>query len=288
MRGFEFARPAGFAEAARMLDTDEEGVRAFAGGTALMLMLKSGVYAPTRFVHLGGAEAGFSAIAPLPGGGLRLGALATLAALEHNDDVRRFAPVVSRAMTRLANPRVRNVATVGGALAHGDPHMDLPPVLASLGGVVDVAGPKGARAVKVEDFYKGYYETALERGELIAAVELPSQAGWRSAYRKCATRAADDWPAVGIAVSLKIEGGVVEDARLMLGAAVEKLTRLRAAEAALRGGKPDAAAFANAAEAAAGEARTIDGPNGSAAYKTALLRVHLVRALNEALAGGAP
>ena len=288
MRGFEFERPASFAEAARLLDTDDEGVRAFAGGTALMPLLKSGIYQPTRFVHLGGAEANFAAISPLPNGGLRIGALATLADLEHSDELRRGAPVVPRAMTALANVRVRNVATVGGALAHGDPHMDLPPVLAALGGVVEIRGPNGSRGVAIDALYTGYYETALTRGELIAAVELPAQAGWRSAYLKCATRTADDWPALGVAVSVKIDNGAVADARLMLGAAVEQLTRLRAAEAALRGAAPNAAAFANAAQAAAAEARTTDGPSGSAAYKTALLRVYLVRALNEALGGDAP
>src|SRR5690606_16495632 len=102
----------------------------------------------------------------------------------------------------LSNIRVRNVATVGGALAHGDPHMDLPPVLIALGASVTVAGPKGERSLAVEDLFAGYYETLLRRDELITEAVVPPTAGKRAAYMKVTTRAAHDWPALGVAVSL--------------------------------------------------------------------------------------
>ena len=70
---------------------------------------------------------------------------------------------------------MRNVATVGGALAHGDPHMDLPPVLMALGATLTVVGPKGERKLAVEDLFAGYYETVLEKDELIAEVHVPAQ-----------------------------------------------------------------------------------------------------------------
>ena len=78
--------------------------------------------------------------------------------------------------------RVRNVATVGGALAHGDPHMDLPPVLMALGATLTVIGPKGERKLAVEDLFAGYYETVLEKNELIAEVHVPSQGSKKGAY----------------------------------------------------------------------------------------------------------
>ena len=78
-------------------------------------------------------------------------------------------------MLTLSNVRVRNVATVGGALAHGDPHMDLPPVLMALGATLTVIGPKGERKLAVEDLFAGYYETVLEKNELIAEVHVPAQ-----------------------------------------------------------------------------------------------------------------
>lgn len=287
MRGFELAHPATLDEAIGMLDTDDDGVRAFAGGTALMLMLKSGLYKPRRFVCLNRLDADLAQIHATAGGGLAVGALVTLATLESCDEVRRRAPAIARAMRRLANPRVRNAATIGGALAHADPHMDLPPVLAALDAVAIVAGPAGERRIDVADLQTGYYETVLRRGELIVAVDLPPRSGWRSHYSKTTTRSAEDWPALGIAASLRIEAGVVRDARIFIAAATEKLTRLTQAEAAVRGQPAGEKSFAASADAAAAEARTTDDPSGSAAYKTALLRVHLARTLAEA-AGETP
>jgi len=170
MKGFELVHPASLREAIAMLDTGDPSVRAFSGGTALMLMMKTGVFRPSRLVCLAGTETSRAAIAAKPDGALTIGALATLTGVEYSLDVIRFAPVIARAMKRLANVRVRNVARIGGSLAHGDPHMDLPPVLAALGAEVSIEGPKGQRRVAVENLYSGYYETVLTQGELIAAV----------------------------------------------------------------------------------------------------------------------
>ena len=96
-----------------------------------------------------------------------------LSDVEHSPDVARHAPVIPRIMTRLSNVRVRNVATVGGALAHGDPHMDLPPVAIALGARVRIVGGGGERELAVEDLLTGYYETALKANELIASLHIP-------------------------------------------------------------------------------------------------------------------
>lgn len=287
MSGFELVHPASLREAIAMLDTEDPSVRAFSGGTALMLMMKTGVFRPSRLICLAGTEKSHAAIAARPDGALTIGALATLASVEYSPDVIRLAPVIARAMKRLANLRVRNVARIGGSLAHGDPHMDLPPVLAALGAEVSVEGPKGQRRLAVENLYSGYYETVLKQGELIAAVHVPPQRGWFSAYLKCTTRSADDWPALGVAVALKVENGSIADSRIAVAAATERLTRLRSAEAALAGEKAADAAIARAAEAAAAEAQTVDDSRGSAAYKTALVRVYVRRALRDALDHGA-
>ncbi len=287
MRGFELVHPTSLGEAIKLLDTDDQTVRPFSGGTALMLMMKTGVFQPTRLVTLAGIEAEHAEIAATADGGLAIGALATLSKVEHSAEVIRVAPVIARAMKRLANVRVRNVARVGGNLAHGDPHMDLPPVLSALGGEVVITGPAGVRRVAIESLFSGYYETVLTQGELITQVALPSQRGWASAYLKCTTRSADDWPALGVAVSLKVEGGVIAQSRVMVSAATEKLTRLATAEGALQGAEAGERAFAQAADAAAEEAETIDDARGSAEYKTELLRVHVRRALAQAVRNGA-
>ena len=133
MTPFDLVEPASLKEAIALIDPDDPDVRPIAGGTALMLMMKAGVFRPRRLVSLRKLGDGFTRIAAAPSGELTIGALAPLAALEHSPEVARHAPVIARTMKRLSNVRVRNVATVGGALAHGDPHMDLPPVLIALG-----------------------------------------------------------------------------------------------------------------------------------------------------------
>lgn len=251
MAPFELLQPAGLGEALSLLD--DEGARPFAGGTALMLMMKAGVLRPKRLVSLG--RLGLNRIEDR--NGLRIGALVTLRQLETSESVKRGWPVIARALKTLSNVRVRNVATVGGALAHADPHMDLPPLLAALGAKVSLEGRKGKRTIPVEDLYAGYLENTLQRGELITEIEIPAMGKRRAAYLKCTTRSADDWPAVGVAVALG------EEDRIFVSAATDRPTRI-AGEAAIAGLK-------------------IEGDlHGAADYKRQLLRVYLRRALHEA------
>jgi len=281
---FELLEPRSLGEALRLLDRDDPAVRPIAGGTALMLMMKAGLLRPERLVSLRRIEPRYSAIASEPDGSLRIGALATLAALERSDLVRRHAPVVTRTMRRLANVRVRNVATVGGGLAHGDPHLDLPPVWIALGARVTVASPAGERTLAVEELFVGYFETALGHDEIVTAITVPAQAGRRAAYVKCTTRSADDWPALGVAVSFAGGDGGLRDVRLVVGAATAKPMRLAGAEAALDGTQADDTALRRAGEAAAAEVEIESDDRGSAAYKRHLLRIHVGRAIRAALA----
>src|SRR6185436_14655165 len=181
---FDLAEPTSLSEAVKLLNPDDPTVRPIAGGTALMLMMKAGLFNPEKLISLRKIESKYSSISAGPDG-LRIGAMTTLSALEQSADVKKHAPVVTRTLLTLSNVRVRNVATVGGALAHGDPHMDLPPLLASLGAVAHVIGRTGARDIPVQDLYLGYYETVLAKDELIAEVTAPPLKGARTAYMKC-------------------------------------------------------------------------------------------------------
>jgi carbon-monoxide dehydrogenase medium subunit len=174
--------------------------------------------------------------------------------------------------------RVRNVATVGGALAHADPHMDLPPLLVALGARVTIAGPGGERNAPVEDLYAGYLENTLKRNELITRLDIPALGKRCAAYLKCTTRSADDWPAIGIAVVSDFK----QDIKIVVGAATDKLTRLLAAEKILRGRFDDQKALKGAGEAAAEEVQIESDLHGSAAYKKQLIRVYLARTVHEA------
>ena len=129
MSPFELAEPDSLSQAISLLGG--EGARALSGGTALMLMMKAGVLRPARLVSL--RKLNLHSIEAQDDGVLRVGAMTTLRALERSAAVKKGWPVIARALRTLSNVRVRNVATVGGALAHADPHMDLPPLLSALG-----------------------------------------------------------------------------------------------------------------------------------------------------------
>jgi carbon-monoxide dehydrogenase medium subunit len=285
MTPFELVEPATLQEALGLLDSDDASVRPIAGGTALMLMMKAGVFRPTRLVSLR-AVGELCAIDAAPDGKLKIGAMTALAAVERSAAVRKHAPVITSTLRTLSNIRVRNVATVGGSLAHADPHMDLPPVLIALGARVAVADRSGERMIAVEELFAGYFETVLKRDELITELVVPGQGARRSCYLKCTTRAVHDWPALGVAVSLDCDADTVRDARIVISAATERPIRLSGTEQALQGGRIGDALWRRASEAAAEEPELITDGQGSAAYKKQLVRVYVARALRAALDAG--
>ena len=284
MTPFDLAEPETIEEALRLLDPDDDSIRPLGGGTALMLMMKAGVFRPTRLVSLRKITA-LKRIAVAADGGLVIGALTPLSDVEHSAEVARRAAVVVHTMRRLSNVRVRNVATIGGNLAHGDPHMDLPPVLMALDAAIVVVGRGGERVLAVENLFAGYYETVLEPGELITELRIPAQGKRRAVYLKVTTGAADDWPALGVAVSLEADGKAMRAPRVVVSAATEKAIRLKGAEQVLSGATIDDAVLARAGDAAADEAETVADVRGSAAYKRELLRVYVRRAVRQALDG---
>jgi aerobic carbon-monoxide dehydrogenase medium subunit len=279
---FELAEPTTLAEAVRLLDPDDETIRPIAGGTALMLMMKAGVFRPAKLVSLQKIESRYAAITA-DARGLTIGATATLSDLEQSKDVCARAPLITQTLLTLSNVRVRNVATVGGALAHGDPHMDLPPVLMALGASLTVVGPNGERSLPVEDLFTGYYETVLALNELIAFVHVPAQKSNQAAYMKVTTGAVDDWPALGIAVAIVSDEDVVQSARIVASAATERATRLTSAEAVLQGNRVDDKLITRAADAAVEEVEFVSDVRGSAPYKRELMRVYVQRAVRAAL-----
>jgi carbon-monoxide dehydrogenase medium subunit len=283
MIAFDWVEPDSMAEVLSLLSGGDPGVRPIAGGTALMLMMKSGVFQPSKLVSLHRIAPQLSGIDVNGKGELEIGAMVSLTALEQASSVGQHCPVLRDALVRLSNPRVRNVARVGGALAHGDPHMDLPPVLAMLNARAVVTGPDSSREISVEDLYAGYYETVLKPGELITKVVVPPMAGRKAAYAKVTSRTVDDWPALGVAVSLAMDGNVVREAKVVVSAATEKVIRLAKTEAELTGKSASGSELMKAGEVAADEAPIISDAQGSAAYKRELLRVYIGRAVRQAL-----
>jgi len=279
---FELVEPQTLGEALALLDGGATDTRPASGCTALMLMMKASVLKPARLVSLRLLAPAMSSI-ELRGAELHVGALATLAALERSALVARELPVLARTLESLANVRVRNQATLGGHLAHADPHMDLPPLLTALGASVVIADRHAERVIAVEQLITGYMETSLRAGELITQVRIPLDPQRRSSYLKVTSRSADDWPSLGVAVALRAAQGRIESARIAIGAALDRPTRLASAESLLSGAAVSERIIAQAAERAAGAAQPIADQHGSAAYKKHLIGVCVGRALRQAL-----
>jgi len=285
MTPFELVEPVSLSEAIALLDPGDPSVRPIAGGTALMLMMKAGVFRPHRLVSLRKLAPLHSGIAIGRDGAVSIGAMTPLATVERSAEVARVAAVIPRMMRRLSNIRVRNVATIGGNLAHGDPHMDLPPVLIALSADVAVVGRNGAveRRIAIEDLFTGYFETVLAKNELISELRIPSQGRSQAAYVKVTTGSAEDWPALGVAVAVEVDGATMKSARVVISAATERPTRVKGAERLLVGASIDEKTFARAGDAAADEVECVADVRGSAVYKRELTRVYVRRALRQAL-----
>jgi carbon-monoxide dehydrogenase medium subunit len=282
MTPFEFLLPHSLEEALSLLDPEDAGILPVGGGTAVMLMMKAGLLRPTRLVSLQKIGPQHAAIQVNRDGELVIGGQARLADIECDPSARAGWPLLGQALRGVANPRVRAVATLGGNLRHADPHLDMPPVLAALGARVVLTGSKGSRTVDAEDLCTGSYETVVQRDELVTQVIVPPQAG-PGAYLKMTTRAAHDWPALGVAVVLKMNGEQVERASVFTGAATDRPTRLHQAQAVLEQRGVTEAALRAAAEAGVAEVPLVGDAHGSGPYKSQLLRVALPRAIQSAL-----
>lgn len=278
MTPFELVEPRTLEEAFSLLDQGDPAIRPIGGGTALMLMMKAQFFQPVRLVSLRWLGEPFRGMR-VDGDVFRVGAMTTFSELEHSPQVARQLPAIVQAMPALANVRVRNVATVGGNLAHADPHLDLPPIWMALDAEVLILGPRGERTSAVADLFAGYYENTLTDGELIAELRAPLRPTWRTTYVKVTTRALHDWPALGLALSLDLQGDHIRDVRVVLSGALEKATRLVATERVMRGAAVSDALMRLAGDAATAEAAIESDNRGSADYKSYLLRVHLARAI---------
>src|SRR5262245_42258760 len=206
MPGPELLRPTSLTEASAMLRAHGDDALALAGGTALVLLLRQGLIAPRYLVDLTGLP-GLREIGGDERDGWTLGALCTVREGERSSVLRTAIPLVPESHATLGNVRVRHVATVGGNLAHGDHRLDAPAALLVLDARVAIASARGERQLPLSKFFRGLGETALAHGELITAVTIPAPPpGAAGAYVKFSALAADDWPCVGAAALVALDG----------------------------------------------------------------------------------
>jgi aerobic carbon-monoxide dehydrogenase medium subunit len=275
---FDYAAPDSLDEAIRLLDEGGEDAKPLAGGHSLVPLMKLRVATPSLLVDLR-RIGGLRGIEP-SNGGWRIGAMTRHADLQVRTDL-GLAAVAARS---IADQQVRNRGTIGGSIAHGDPASDLPAVLLAAEGSITVRGSGGEREIAAADLFQDYWTTAVQPGEVLTSVSLPSSDGWGFGYQKF-NRRTEDWAMVGVCALVKKAGdGSCEDVRIGLTNMGSTPLRATAAEDALRGGGLDGdAIFAAAHQADAGTDPPAD-LNASSDYKRELARVLTRRALEEAAA----
>jgi len=284
MKSFGFHSPQTLEEVFALQARFGEEAKLVAGGTALTIMMKQNLVRPSEVISLRRLRE-FRDIRS-ENGTLCLGALATYSEVEASPRVREMIPVLAETYHHVATRRIRNMATVGGGLVHGDSNQDPPSALIALRARFQVMSRAGTQEIAAEDFFLDYFETAVKPGEILAEVRVPKPAPRSGqAYLKFLPRTADDYAmvAVAAAVTLCADGTKCEDVRIGLGCLAPTPLRAREAEEVLRGQEPGPDALREAAE----KARKITGPlsdhRGSADYKRDMAAVFVRRALDLAL-----
>ena len=264
---FELETPARLDDALALLAGQDAGPgAALAGGTNLIVDLRSGRESPGRVVDLGGIDAlrGIEAGADA----ITLGARTTVSDLLTSPEIAAAAPALVEAARVFAGQMVRNAATVAGNIACGSPAADLVPPLMTLDAEVTLASAKGERAVLLAEYFTGYRADVRRADELITRIRWPRlpERSVHSFY-KLARRKGDAITVVGVSVALSVEGGLCARSRIALGAVAPTVVRAPRAETMLEGAVLTPALIEDAARQAAEECAPIDDIRASAAYR---------------------
>ena len=283
MNAFDYRAPRSLDEALAILQEYGDEARVIAGGTALVTMLRQRLLRPACLVSLREVQ-GCDRIEATNGTSAS-GALVTHRDAEVAPLLRERLPVLAETFRRVGTIRIRHMGTVGGALAHADPNQDPPVTLLALGARVEVRRSGGRRELPLAELFRGYYETALEPGEVITAVSvplLPPASG--ASFIKFLPRTADDYATVAVAatVTLEADGERCREARIGLGSVGMTPLRAPSAEALLAGQRLDDNLLRAAGEAARADVDPLSDHRGSAAYKREMTAVMVVRALTQA------
>jgi aerobic carbon-monoxide dehydrogenase medium subunit len=282
VRPFDLLEPQTLEDAARIL-ADDPDLKAIAGGTALVILMKQGVFLPQRLVNLKKVRDA-SYVEFDPARGLRLGALTSIFDVESHPLVRRHYPALADATHKVANIRIRNLATIGGNLAHADYQSDPPTVFAALDAHVVTTGSDGERRLPLSEFLAGAYETALRPGELVREIQLPPpEPGLDGVYLKFVTRTAGDRPCAGVAAFARCEDGVIEKVRVVVGAVNPVPVRIVAVEERLRGQRVADVDLHAVSQLASESIDPIGDLRGGEWYKRQIVPVLVRRALEQVL-----
>jgi aerobic carbon-monoxide dehydrogenase medium subunit len=283
MRDFEYLEPTTVADACALLKEYGGEARPYAGGAYLSIVMRQGLLQPKALVNI-------KKIGELKGiryeeeEGLIVGALTTHRELETSKIAREKFPILAHVEREVANIRVRNVGTIGGNLASGEPLTDLAQVFMTLDARAAIAGPAAHRVIPVEELFLDYYHTSIAEDEILTQVivpPLPARSGIE--YIRFSSSSVVDKPCVGVCVRLTLgRGDTLDTVRVALGCVAPTPLRARTAEAILSGQRFSPEAIEQAAAAAAQECSPTSDLRGSERFKRGIVRVLMRRAAQAA------
>lgn len=278
---FEYLRPNTIPEAISLLQQYGQEAKILSGGQSLIPMMKLRLARPSYLVDINRIK-GLSYVKE-EGGFLKIGGLTRESELEASAIIQSKYPIILDTAHVIADPQVRNLATVGGNLAHGDPANDHPATMLALGAQVVATGPRGERTIPIEEFFVSLFTTALQPTEILTEIRIPAAAAHTGGGYVKLERKVGDFATAAVAAHLVLNNqGIVQKAGIGLTNVGPKPIKARKAEDFLRGKKADAAAIAQAAQLAADEAQPSSDLRGPAEYKKGLVKELAKRALSRA------
>jgi aerobic carbon-monoxide dehydrogenase medium subunit len=279
---FDYLRPTTIPEAIALLQQYGDDAKILSGGQSLIPMMKLRLARPAYLIDIN-RIAGLSYVKE-EDGHLKIGGLTREAELESSPLIRAKYPIILDTARVIADPQVRNMATVAGNLAHGDPANDHPATMLALGAKVVATGPAGARVIPITDFFVSLFTTALNPSEIVTEIQIPvPPARSGGSYFKL-ERKVGDFATAAVAAQITLDaGGVCQQAGIGLTNVGPTPIKATKAEDFLRGKKPDEATLRQAAQLAADAAQPSADLRGPVEYKTALVKELAFRALSRAV-----
>ncbi len=279
---FDYAAPTTVHEALALLAQHGDDAKVLAGGQSLLPVLRMRLNAPEVVVDLGKIEA-LRGIQE-DGDALVIGAMTTHTTVGTDPMVSEHAALLTKAIHHLADPQVRHRGTFGGALVHADPAGDLGASARALSAEFVIAGQDGTRTVSAEEFFVDLFETAVQEGELLTHVRIPKHTGWGAHYEKF-VRVAHQWPIVAVAATVRVQDGVIAEARVGLTNMGSIPLRASTVEQALTGQPATDQAVRAAVQSVTEGTNPPSDLNGDADYRRHLAGVLTRRAVLAAAAG---
>lgn len=277
---FQYFAPSSLEEALALLTKHGEDARLLAGGQSLLPLMKLRLSAPAYLIDLGRIP-GLTGIDSSGNGDatLSIGAMTPYYEIEESSLLRQRCALLSQTASVVADVQVRNRGTIGGSLAHADPTGDMPAAAIAVEARLKATGPSGERWLEADDFFTGFFSTALAHDEILTEIRVPSLDGWTATYRKAAPRASG-FAIAGIAVCLRqSEGHVCQEIRVGVTGVSDRPYRAHELEQALRGKTLDRQTIEQAVGAIAEDVWIMDDFRASSEYRAHLARVYAARAI---------